>query len=116
MEGLFESIPKQKKNATKKYLARYVFSFCKTKCFARVQHHDGDCPVLATTPHFPASEIRGNNLVELRMNANSTEAERDAHRLRQQRHHEIAEEIKALAHQKQNDAERPALSDCANIQ
>jgi hypothetical protein len=42
-----------------------------------------------------------------------TEAERDAHRLRQQRHQEIAEEIKALADQKKNDAEQSPLSDHA---
>lgn len=32
-----------------------------------------------------------------------TESERDAHRLRQQRRHAIAEEIKALAAQRKND-------------
>jgi hypothetical protein len=42
-----------------------------------------------------------------------TEAERGAHRLRQQRHQEIAEEIKALADQKKNDAEQSPLSDHA---
>lgn len=35
-----------------------------------------------------------------------TESEREAHRLRQQRHHEIAEEIKALAEQKKNGSEQ----------
>ena len=39
-----------------------------------------------------------------------TESEQDAHRLRQQRHQEIAEEIKALAAQKKNDAEQSELS------
>jgi hypothetical protein len=32
-----------------------------------------------------------------------TESEREAHRLRQERHREITEEIKALAEQKKND-------------
>jgi hypothetical protein len=32
-----------------------------------------------------------------------TEPERETHRLRQQKHQEIAEEIKALAKQKKND-------------
>ena len=35
-----------------------------------------------------------------------TESDADAHRQRQQRHHEITEEIKALADQKQNGSER----------
>ncbi len=39
-----------------------------------------------------------------------TQFERDAHRQRQQRHQEIAEEIKALAQQKKND-EQSSLSD-----
>ena len=39
-----------------------------------------------------------------------TESELEAHRLRQQRHQEIAEEIKALAAQKKNDAEQSELS------
>jgi hypothetical protein len=34
-----------------------------------------------------------------------TELEQDAHRLRQQRHKEIAEEIKTLAEQKKNGAD-----------
>lgn len=38
------------------------------------------------------------------------ESEREAHRLRQQRHQEIADEIKALAAQKKNDAEQSDLS------
>lgn len=40
-----------------------------------------------------------------------TESERDAHRLRQQRHREITEEIKALAEQKNNGGEQSQLSD-----
>lgn len=39
-----------------------------------------------------------------------TESEKEAHRLRQQRHQEIADEIKALAAQKKNDAEQSELS------
>jgi hypothetical protein len=42
-----------------------------------------------------------------------TESEREAHRLRQQRHQEIAEEIKALADQKKSDGAKSALSDHA---
>jgi hypothetical protein len=38
-----------------------------------------------------------------------TESERDAHGLRQQRHHEIGEEIKALAEQKKNDTEQSPI-------
>jgi hypothetical protein len=38
-----------------------------------------------------------------------TESERDAHGLRQQRHHEIGEEIKALAEQKKNDSEQSPI-------
>jgi hypothetical protein len=38
-----------------------------------------------------------------------TEAEQDAHRLRQQRHQEIGEEIKALAEQKKNDADQSKI-------
>ncbi len=38
-----------------------------------------------------------------------TESERDAHGLRQQRHHEIGEEIKALAEQKRSGTERSPL-------
>ena len=37
-----------------------------------------------------------------------TDLERDAHRQRQQRHREIAEEIKALAAQKQEAEQNPA--------
>ena len=40
-----------------------------------------------------------------------TQVERDAHRERQQRHQGIAEEIKALAEEKQNDGQRSELSD-----
>ena len=39
------------------------------------------------------------------------ESDKDAHRLRQRRHREIAEEIKTLADQKQNNSERSASSD-----
>jgi len=35
-----------------------------------------------------------------------TQVERDAHRQRQQRHQEIAEEIKALAEEKKNDDQK----------
>jgi hypothetical protein len=41
-----------------------------------------------------------------------TESEREAHRLRQERHREITEEIKALAEQKKND-EQSRLPDHA---
>jgi hypothetical protein len=37
-----------------------------------------------------------------------TDSERDAHRQRQQRHREIAEEIKAIAAQKQEAEQNPA--------
>jgi hypothetical protein len=45
-----------------------------------------------------------------------TEAERDAHRVRQQRHQEIGEELKALAEQKKRDAEPSASSEQNNVQ
>jgi predicted transcriptional regulator len=45
-----------------------------------------------------------------------TESEQDAHRLRQQRHQEIADEIKALAEQKKNGAEQSQLSDHDNTE
>jgi hypothetical protein len=38
-----------------------------------------------------------------------TESERDAHRLRQQRRHAIAEEIKALAAQRKNDVGKSTI-------
>jgi predicted transcriptional regulator len=40
-----------------------------------------------------------------------TESDRDAHRLRQIRHREITEEIKALAERKKNGGEQSQLSD-----
>ena len=40
-----------------------------------------------------------------------TMSDKDAHRLRQRRHREIAEEIKTLANQKQNSPERSQSSD-----
>jgi len=42
--------------------------------------------------------------------APKTESERDAHRLRQQRHQEIGTEIKAVAEQKKNGAEQSKSS------
>jgi hypothetical protein len=45
-----------------------------------------------------------------------TESEQDTHRLRQQRHQEIADEIKALAKQKKNGAEQSQLSDHDNTE
>jgi hypothetical protein len=45
-----------------------------------------------------------------------TESEQDTHRLRQQRHQEIADEIKALAEQKKNGAEQSQLSDNDNTE
>jgi len=45
-----------------------------------------------------------------------TKAERDAHRLRRQRHREIAEELKVLAEQKKRGAEPSPSSDENNIQ
>ena len=39
-----------------------------------------------------------------------TESERDAHRLRQQRHREVTAEIKAVAGQKKNGAEQSQSS------
>jgi hypothetical protein len=45
-----------------------------------------------------------------------TESEQDTHRLRQQRHQEIADEIKALAEQKKNGTEQSQLSDHDNTE
>jgi hypothetical protein len=45
-----------------------------------------------------------------------TESEQDTHRLCQQRHQEIADEIKALAEQKKNGAEQSQLSDHDNTE
>jgi predicted transcriptional regulator len=45
-----------------------------------------------------------------------TESEQDTHRLRQQRHQEIVDEIKALAEQKKNGAEQSQLSDHDNTE
>jgi len=45
-----------------------------------------------------------------------TESEQDTYRLRQQRHQEIADEIKALAEQKKNGAEQSQLSDNDNTE
>jgi tellurite resistance protein len=43
-----------------------------------------------------------------------TDSERDAHRQRQQRHQEIAEEIKALGAQKQEAEENPATPNASH--
>jgi hypothetical protein len=45
-----------------------------------------------------------------------TESECAAHRLRQQRHQEIGEELKALAEQKKRNAEPSASSDQNSVQ
>jgi predicted transcriptional regulator len=45
-----------------------------------------------------------------------TESEQDTHRLRQQRHQEIVDEIKTLAEQKKNGAEQSQLSDHDNTE
>jgi hypothetical protein len=48
--------------------------------------------------------------------SSKTESERDAHRFRQQRHHEIGKEIKALEEQKKNDLNNRQVSDSGCVQ